>query len=397
MDTEPLNAFPSFQLRPTGTGAHDLVAPDGRIVGEVLVLSDGGHRARVGSDTGPQRHSAQRAGDDAVMFHIAAHGLPDQPPAPYSDAAEARDAVRLIPRQRQELIDTSARVFFFQALRQPHVAAILSGLELVDRESDAVTSRTGCQRIARLIPLAQEPAQALLEESTGDARDWLALPLARLLTFCLEARLRLEATATQPPTDLCGRYTARDGADRAMDTLHRIWRDLQSAHSAAHELAAIDAAMTALPGDRYTRSALNCRSSAAQLDAVCTAAEETAATVTWSGQTKQAVLIRELSVLAAETSARLEATALVLDDAGRLGNVRAINDDLAHARLGMPTETGEQSVRMGSTELGPVRRTADGYWTGPGITEPFHSPEGAAAALVRDHIARTATQGPDTP
>ncbi|MCT9105305.1 hypothetical protein [Streptomyces mirabilis] len=397
MDTEPLNAFPSFQLRPTGTGAHDVVAPDGRTVGEVLVLSNGGHRARVGSDTGPQRHSAQRAGDDAVMFHIAAHGLPDQPPAPYSDATEARGAIRLIPRQRQELIDTSARVFFFYALRQPHVAAILSGLAMVDRESDAVTSRTGCQHIARLIPLAQEPAQALLEESTGDARGWLALPLARLLTFCLQARVRLEATATQPPTDLCGRYTARDGADRAMDTLHRIWRDLQSAHSAAHELAAIDAAMTALPGDRYARSALNCRSSAAQLNAVRTAAEETAARVTWSGQTKQGVLVRELSFLAAETSARLEATALVLEDAWRLGNVRAINDDLAHARLGMPTETGEQSVRVGSTELGPVRRTADGYWTGPGIAEPFHSPEGAAAALVRDHIARAAAQCPGTP
>ncbi|MCX4826630.1 hypothetical protein OG883_44120 [Streptomyces sp. NBC_01142] len=394
MDTEPLDAFPSFRLRLADTGTHDVLAADGHAVGQVLAAG-GGHFARVGPDKGPLRQSLQGAGGDAVMFHIAGHGLPDEPAAAYSGAPEARVAVSLVPLQRQELIDTTARAFTFYALRQPHVAAILSGLEIVGAERDAVHSRAGCRRVARLLRLVQAPAQALLDESTGDTREWLALSLARLLTFCLQARVRLEATAEQPPADLNGRYTARHSADADLDTLHRIWRDLQSTSSAAAELSAIDAAMTAMPGDRYAQSAKNCRSTAARLACVRTAADETAATAVCGAESEPGVLARELSALASETGGRLEATALVLDDTGRLGTVRDINDALARARLGAPTDAGEQSVRVGRTELGPTSRTADGRWTGPGITEPFHSPEGAAAALVRGHLAQEMAQRRD--
>jgi hypothetical protein len=394
MDTEPLDAFPSFRLRSADAGVHDVLAAGGHVVGQVLAAGSG-HFARVGPDKGPLRQSLQGAGADAVMFHIAGHGLPDEAAAAYSGVPEARVAVSLVPLQRQELIDTTARAFTFYALRQPHVAAILSGLEIVGAERDAVHSRAGCRRVARLLRLVQDPAQALLDESTGDTRDWLALPLARLLTFCLQARVRLEATAEQPPADLHGRYTARHGADADLDTLHRIWRDLQSTSSAASELSAIDAAMTALPGDRYAQSAKDCRSTAARLASLHAAADKTVSTTACGEESEQGVLVGELSALAAETVGRLEATALVLDDTGRLGTVRVINDALGRVRLGVPTGSGEQSVRMGLTELGPVRRTADGGWTGPGITEPFHSPEGAAAALVRSHLAQIELQHRD--
>ncbi|WP_063817489.1 hypothetical protein [Streptomyces scabiei] len=390
MDTRPLDSFPSFLLRPAGPQDHDVLTQDGRAVGQVH-SSSAGHRARVGRDAGPVRPSLLGAGDDAAMFHIAVHGLPDEVGTAYSGAPEARVAVSLIPLQRQELIDSAARVFTFYALREPSVAAILEGLKTVGRELDAVHSRTGCRRIARLIPLVQTPARVLLSESTGDARDWLALPLSRLLTFCRQARARLEATAAQPPAGLYGRYAARHGADADLATLHRIWRSLQETPSPGMDRSDIDAAMAALPVDKFAGSARNCRATAARLEAVRTAAESAAPPAPARRGGEAGCLLRELSALAAETGKRLEATALVLDDTGRLGTVRDINDALSRARIGVPTVSGEQSVRIGATDLGPVRRTVDGRWTGPGITEPFHSPEGAAAALVLTHLAQAET------
>ncbi|MFD7616101.1 hypothetical protein [Streptomyces sp. NPDC059802] len=394
MDTEPLDAFPSFRLRLADGDTHDVLGADGRPVGQVLAAG-GGHFARVGPDRGPTRQSLQGAGGDAVMFHVARHGLPDEPARAYSGAPEARVAVSLVPLQRQELIDTTARAFTFYALRQPHVAAILSGLEIVGAERDAVRSRAGCRRVARLLRLVQDPAQALLEESTGETREWLALPLARLLTFCHQGRVRLEATAEQPPADLHGRYTARHGADADLATLHRIWQDLRSTPSRGVDRSGIDAAMDALPTDKFAGSAVSCRATAARLEVVRAAAEEAAAPTADHGQSEAGSLLRELSALSAETGERLEATALVLDDSRRVGTVRDINDALGLARLGVPAGSGEQSVRMGSTELGPVRPSADGRWTGPGITEPFHSPEGAAAALILAHLAREESLRPN--
>ncbi|MEW1760335.1 hypothetical protein AB0393_27975 [Streptomyces cyaneofuscatus] len=393
MESRPLDSFPSFRLRPAGPQDHDVLAPDGRTVGQVH-SSDRGHRARVGRDAGPIRPSLLGAGDDAAVFHIAAQGLPHEPAAPYSGAPEARVAVSLIPLQRQDFIDSAYRVFTFSTLREPSVAAILDGLETVRREVDAVYSRTGCRRIVRLIPLVQSPAQTLLDASAGDSRDWLALPLARLLTFCLQARVRLEATAAQPPAGLSERYAVRHGADADLATLHRIWQELS-----AHEMdrSEMDSAMGALPADQFAGSAQTCRATAARLEAVRTAADDAVTRPAPAIPSETRELLRELSAQAAETRDRLEATALVLDDTYRLGTVRDINDALARARLGTATETGEQSVRMGSAELGPVRRAADGRWTGPGITEPFHSREGAAAALVRAHLAQSRPANPSLP
>ncbi|MFG2211938.1 hypothetical protein [Streptomyces sp. NPDC048638] len=388
MDTRPLDSFPAFRLRPAGPQDHDVLDPAGCNVGQVRSYDSGSHRAQVGRDVGPARPSLLSAGDDAAMFHIATAGLPDEQAAPYSGAPEAHIAVNLIPLQRQELIDTTARVFTFYALREPSVAAILDGLETVRRELDAVHSRTGCRRIARLILRVQGPAQTLLEASTGEARDWLGLPLARLLTFCRQTRVRLEATAVQPPAGLSERYAVRHGADADLATLHRIWQDLHPAASSAMDFSGIEAAMDALLGEKFAGSARNCRSSNTQLAVVRAAAEEAAATAAPDGQGEAGILMSELSALSAETGQRLEATALVLDDTDRLGTVRDINDALGLARFAVLSGSGQHSVRVGPTELGPVRRTDDGRWTGPGITEPFHSPEGAAAALIRADLAQ---------
>ncbi|MGW0881284.1 hypothetical protein [Streptomyces sp. NPDC002671] len=182
------------------------------------------------------------------------------------------------------------------------------------------------------------------------------------------------------------------GADADVAPLRRIWHDLQATPSpAAGHLLAIETAMATLPADRFARSAKNCRTTAARLDTVRTAAEQTAARSSDGDLAEGRPLLRELSALAAETVERLEATALLLDDTGRLGTVPEINDALARACVSPPTGAGERSVRVDTRELEPVRRTDDGRWTGPGITEPFLSPEGATAALVHSHLAQAET------
>lgn len=134
--------------------------------------------------------------------------------------------------------------------------------------------------------------------------------------------------------------------------------------------------MTALPGGHYAQSSQRCRSTAACLAHVRAAADGITGTGRSGADGTRSVLVRELSALAAEVAERLEATARVLADTSRLGTVRAINDALVRARLGELTAAGEQAVRVDRTELGPVRRTAAGMWSGPGIAEPFNSPEG---------------------
>ncbi|MGW0334268.1 hypothetical protein ACWD0J_20770 [Streptomyces sp. NPDC003011] len=401
MTTHTLSAFPAFRLVPaTGMAAHDVLGPDDQVVGQVPTGTP--TRGRAGSDLGPVRQDVQRAAEDAVMLHIAAHGLPDGPPEPYSRVDEARVAVGLPLLQETELIDSAARAFHFHYLRQQHVAALLDGLETLRRERDGVGARAGCRRLARLLHLVRDPARALLSEITGDARQWLVFPVARLLTFTEQAIARLEATAATPPADLTGRFPDRYAADQLLETLHRAYREVQAevAHlprlqPLAEDMRSLDAAVQTLPNGPCAGSAAQCRTTAAALDTVADAAHTLrAAARSLPGPWAPA---GEVEALAAQGSARLEATARVLDDAHRLGTVRAIVDTLHDAVIGPEEADGTRPVRVSGREAGPIRRTGDGRWSGPGIDEPYHSPEGAAAALVRAHhtrrqVGRTAAQ-----
>ncbi|MEU5476707.1 hypothetical protein [Streptomyces mirabilis] len=391
MTIHALSAFPAFRLGPATGAAHDVLGPDDQVVGQVATGSP--TRGRAGVDLGPVRQDVQRAAEDAVMLHIAAHGLPDSTPEPYSGAGEARVAVGLPLLQETELIDSAARAFHFRYLRQEHVAAILDGMETLRRERDGVGARAGCRRLARLLHLVRDPARALLSEITGDAREWLVFPLARLLTFTEQAIARLEATAERPPADLIGRFPDRHAADQLLDTLHRAYREVQAEASTLprpralpEALRALEAVVQKLPNGPCASTAEACRTTAAALDAVADAARMVTAAA--AELPTPGTAARESEELATEGRVRLHFTACVLDDAGRLGTVRAITDTLNDAELGPEHSDGTRSIRVGGQEIGPIRRTGDGWWGGPGIDEPLHSPEGAAAVLVHAHRAR---------
>ncbi|MGW0868264.1 hypothetical protein [Streptomyces sp. NPDC002611] len=391
MSSQVLQAFPAFRLRPPAddsatayvVDAHDLV------VGQVDAAG-GGYRGRAGADSGPKRADALRAAEDVAVFHIAMHGHVEH--QPYSGASEARAAVALIPLQRQEIVDSAARAYFFHALRQEHVAALLDGLEAIVREHFAIGTRAGCLRVARLLDQVREPARALLSQAAGDERDWMAFPLARLLAFVEMAAGRLGATATAPPADLDGPFPDPHAADQALATAFRTYRDVQALanalptlpEAALHALRTLDDAASQLPSGPCAKTRADCRTASSRLDELATAARNLDAAAPDTAAEVHA-LAQELTAIAADTSARLNATALLLEDAGRHGSVRTILSTLQDAELGAESDAGTRSVRVGNTETGPIRRTEDGRWTGPGITDPYHSPEGAAAALI-DHF-----------
>ncbi|MEW2434255.1 hypothetical protein AB0952_08740 [Streptomyces caniferus] len=129
-----LLTHPSFQ-RPTAEAdaSHDVLGPDREGIGQVIRAS--GYRGRLGHGTGQGRHSATAAGCDVITLHIALQvalqGVSAVEQQPYSGAAEAHAALVLMPRQREEIVDSSARACRFEPLRQPQVAAILDALEVI--------------------------------------------------------------------------------------------------------------------------------------------------------------------------------------------------------------------------------------------------------------------------
>ncbi|MEU2990086.1 hypothetical protein [Streptomyces sp. NPDC001758] len=399
MNSPVLQAFPAFRLRPPadGSASAEVVDANDVVVGQVDAAG-GAYRGRVGTDVGPRRTDAPRAAEDVGVFHIALHGTADAEHQPYSSVSEARAALSPIPLQRQEIVDSAARAYFFHALRQPHVAAILDGLEAIVREHDASGTRGGCLRVVRLLDQVREPARALLSDATGDEREWMAFPLARLLAFTELATARLGATASKPPSDLDGPFPDPHAADQALATAFRTYRDVQAGtrtlaslpDDTLHALAALDAAAAQLPSGPCAKNRADCRAAASALDELATAARSVEASAPDTAPEVRA-LAQELSAIATDTSARLESTALLLEDAGRHGSVRTILSALQDAELGRETDAGTRSVRVDDTETGPIRYTENGRWTGPGITDPYHSPEGAAAALINTFRARQAT------
>ncbi|WP_019061406.1 hypothetical protein [Streptomyces prunicolor] len=401
MNSQVLQMFPAFRLRPPAddfasaevVNVHDLV------VGQVDAAG-GTYRGRAGTDAGPRRTDALRAAEDVAMFHIALHGPAGAEQQPYSGVAQAQAAVALIPLQRQEIVDSAARAYFFHALRQPHVAAILGGLDAIVREHFAIGTRGGCLRVIRLLEQVREPARALLAQVTGDEREWMAYPLARLLAFTELALARLGATTTKPSADLDGPFPDPHTADQALATTFRTYRDVQAGvralpslpTSALHTLGALDAAAAQLPSGPCAKNRADCRTAASALDELAAAARSVGASAPATAAEVRA-LAQELSAIATDTSTRLESTALLLGDASRHGSVRTILTTLQGAELGPETDAGTRSLLVGDTETGPIRRTDNGRWTGPGITDPYHSPEGAAAALIDTIRDRQAASG----
>lgn len=401
MNSQVLQTFPAFRLRlPADDFASaEVVDVHDLVVGQVDA-ADGMYRGRAGTDAGPRRNDALRAAEDVAVFHIALHGPAGAEHQPYSGAAQARAAVALVPLQRQEIVDSAARAYFFHALRQPHVAAILDGLDAVVREHFAIGTCAGCLRVARLLEQVREPARALLAQVTGDERDWMAYPLARLLAFTELALARLGVTTTQPSADLDGPFPDPHSADQALATGFRTYRDVQVGArslpslpaSALHALGALDAAAAQLPSGPVAKTRADCRTAASALDELAAAARIVEAS-TPSTAVEVRALAQELAAIATDTSNRLESTALLLEDASRHGGVRTILTTLQNAVLSPETDAGTRSVRVGDTETGPIRRTDNGRWTGPGITDPHHSPEGAAAALIDTVRDRQAAAG----
>lgn len=146
MNIPVLQAFPAFRLRPPAdcSASAEVVDANDVVVGQVDAAG-GAYRGHAGTDAGPQRTDALRAAEDVAMFRIALHGPAGAEHLPYTGVAQAQAAVALIPLQRQEIVDSSARAYFFHALRQPQVAAILDGLDVIVREhSPLVLAADAC-------------------------------------------------------------------------------------------------------------------------------------------------------------------------------------------------------------------------------------------------------------
>lgn len=396
MKCQVLKAFPAFRVRPPAhdSAAAEVVDANDLVVGQVDTVA-GTYRGHAGTDAGPRRTDALRAAEDVAVFHIALHGPSVAEHQPYSGAAEARAAIALIPRQRQEIVDSAARAYFFHFLRQPHVAAVLDGLEAIEDGTPA-----GCLRVVRILEQVREPARALLAQTTGDEREWMACPLARLLAFTELAAARLGATAANPSADLDGPFRDPHAADEAHATVFRTYGDVQAgAHALPslpdgilRALGDLDAAAAQLPSGPCARNRADCRTTASALDELAATARSVEGSAPGTAAEVR-TLAQELSAIAIDTSARLESTALLIEDAERHGTIRTILSALQNAQLGPETDIGTRPVRVGDIDTGSIRRTEDGRWTGPGITDPYCSPEGAAAALIDNVRNRQAAAG----
>ncbi|MFI7089531.1 hypothetical protein ACIBUR_38840 [Streptomyces anulatus] len=394
MPDQPLPSHPSFRIRPGGT-SYQVLGHGGTAIGLVEVTSD--FRGRAGRDAGPLRGTALAAAEDVAHLHIALHGGPSGTQEPYTDADEAHRALAQVPPQVNDIVDSAARAYLFDALRQPHVAAIVDGLATIARETFAITSPAGCRRTARLLHhLVLAPARSLLSEAEGEAREWMAFPIARLASLTAQARARLLATADRPPSDLLGPYPSPHAAEQHMKTVLRTGHDLTASPAATALLPLsvrepLRSAITRLPTGPCARHERDCVTAAASLHHVTNAAHRAAAAETGHGLH---ALASELAVLATEGAERLEATARLLQDTGRLGKVNAIARDLARAELRPESPAGHRPVLVDGHDIGPLTRTPDSEWTGPGITTPYRSPQGAAAALVRAHLTAAAEARP---
>ncbi|MGW3973884.1 hypothetical protein ACWEFD_31920 [Streptomyces ardesiacus] len=366
MNSPVLQAFPAFRLRPPadGSASAEVVDANDVVVGQVAAAG-GAYRGRVGTDAGPGARTLR--GRPKTSWSSISPCTPRPTQSTSRTPVSPRPGPRSppIPLQRQEIVDSAARAYFFHALRQQHVAAILDGLEAIVREHDAPGTRGGCLRVVRLLDQVRETARALLSEATGDEREWMSFPHA---------------------------------ADQALATAFRTYRDVQAGtrtlaslpDDALHALAALDAAAAQLPSGPCAKNRADCRAAASAPNELATAVRSVEASAPDIAPEVRA-LAQELSAIATDTSARLESTALLLEDAGRHGSVRTILSALQDAELGPETDAGTRSVRVDDTETGPIRHTENGRWTGPGITDPYHSPEGAAAALINTFRDRQAT------
>ncbi|MGW1976669.1 hypothetical protein [Streptomyces sp. NPDC001889] len=384
-------AFPSFRIRPAAgaAGERDVTGPDGQTVARLTRTT--GWTAHRGQTAGPRRADETRAAADAVILHAHRHGLPDTELRPYTSAQDAQQDLARTTGLYQDLVEAASRAYFFAALRQPKVAALLDGLETLRSERHFDTA-AGCNRTARFLHDLHRPARALLATATGEALEWMSYPLTELLVHSERAAVRLTATAAELPRFLTGPFTHPHSAYDAVEALHRARLELRTTAKTLPRgpkalrtaLTRIEEASGALPQRGAARSAHSCRTTAAQLTAIGSAAGTALGTPVLSLPANQPVAApcRDIAALAHETAHRLAATAAVLNDVPRHGSVRNITDAAARTET-TPARPGEPvSVRFENREIGPINPTPEGRWTADGITEPYHSPEGAIAALV---------------
>jgi hypothetical protein len=367
-----------------------VTGPDNEVAGHVID-DDGRVRAHTSAGYGPRRTGNVEAAVDAVVLHLYEHGTDTLAATqlPYDTLLRAREDLTLLLGLRDDVVDAAARAFLFEAGRQPQIAAILAGLGLLVPEL-TITTTAACRRTARVLAQLPVPARELLDSHTGDAREWMLFPLTALIVHGELAQARLTATDQAPSAGFAGPLTAPYLAEEAVATVRRAHHDLTDTARSLNRptdltdrLRTLAQACKDLPWRNAARNSDGCHTTARLLRATQSAAEKLPAVTARRPQDAEAftVLAAELARLAADAAARLEATAAVLRDAGRLGTVPAILDAAAQATTTEQTD-GSRSVRVQGRELGPIRPTHDGLWTANGLTQPCHSPEGAMAALI---------------
>nr|WP_024127418.1 hypothetical protein [Streptomyces sp. F12]AHE40154.1 hypothetical protein pFRL6_67 [Streptomyces sp. F12] len=387
---QSLPLFPSFRLgADDGAGHRPVTGPGNMLAGHVT--DDDGLRAHTPAGTGPRRTNPLQAASDAVVLHLYEHGTGtlDIAHLPYDTVLQAREDLTHLVGLRDELVNAAARAFLFEAGRQPHVTAILAGLDLLIPEMTTATP-AACRRTARLLAELPVPARTLLNTHTGEAREWMLFPLAELIVHAELARARLTTTAHGPTTEFTGPFAARYLAQEAIAAVRRAHHDLTDSARSLNRSAELTTALRTLaqacnhlPWRDAARTADSCQTTTSQLRATHTAADALpTATARRPGDAHLfMVCATELSLLAADAADRLEATAAALRDAGRLGTVPAILATAAQATTIKQTD-GSIAVLVQGRHLGTIRPTHNGLWTAAALTQPCHSPEGAITALA---------------
>ncbi|MFF4205562.1 hypothetical protein ACFYZ8_33495 [Streptomyces sp. NPDC001668] len=389
---QSLPLFPSFRLgADDGTGRRPVTGPDNVLAGHVT--GDDGLRAHTPTGAGPRRTDALQAATDAVILHLYEHGIDtlDIAQLPYDTVRQARADLSHLVGLRDEVVDSAARAFFFEAGRQPHVAAILAGLDLLIPEMTTTTA-AACRRTARLLAELPVPARTLLDTHTGDAREWMLFPLAALIVHADLARTRLTATAQNGDVapEFAGPFSARYLAEEAIAAVRRAHHDLTDRKRGLNRPAELTTGLDTLaqackdlPWRDAARTADSCQATATVLRTIHAAAAALPAAAARRPTDAQLFTVHaaELALLAADAADRLQATGAVLRDAGRLGTLPAILATAAQAATTKQPD-GSIMVLVQGRNLGTIRPTPDGLWTADNLTQPCHSPEGAITALT---------------
>ncbi|MFB8241684.1 helicase-related protein, partial [Kitasatospora purpeofusca] len=195
----PVDGLPGFSIRTlvdSGEEQHELVAPEGGTAATLRrALSSTGWLGIVGkdvTDTAGELQGAARNAAHLWAFNEDVHLGPDLD-QPYNTSGELAEGRARLGSQRKPLIEAGTRAFGLDYSRQPELLALETAFATWD---DAIGHTVeGMRAEAATLSAFLDPAATLRDRITGEAREMLAYPTARILQEVRAHQGRLQATA----------------------------------------------------------------------------------------------------------------------------------------------------------------------------------------------------------